>query len=165
MPHHRQSCSEGLTMATSPTTPFARVVYHYPGFIDAIRERTVDLEISRFEIDRIAGLPIGYSGKLLSLNPVKRVGFHSLGPLLETLGLIIMIVENPAARDRTLARRDPVCVSNQRFGNKCNSPLKIESIKSRAKLAAPRRENKPPPVSRAHLRVVQNKRGGKYGRL
>ena len=146
-------------------TPFARVVYHYPAFIDAIRDRTADLEISRLEIDRIAGLPVGYSGKLLSHTPVKRVGMHSLGPLLETLGLIIMIVEAPAARDRTLARRDPVCISNQRFGNKCHSKPspKIESIESRAKLAAPR-TNEPPPVSRAHLRVVQSKRGGKYGR-
>ena len=34
-------------------TPFARVVYHYPAFIDAIRDRTADLGISRLEIDRI----------------------------------------------------------------------------------------------------------------
>jgi hypothetical protein len=144
-------------------TPFARVVYHYPAFIEAIRDRTVDLQISRLEIDRIAGLPTGFSGKALSLNPVKRIGLRSLGPLLEALGLIIMIVEDPAARDRTLARRAPVDVNNQRFGNKCNSKasLKIESIESRAKLAAPQRSE--PPVSRAHLRVVQSKRGGKYG--
>jgi len=97
-------------------------------------------------------------------NPVKRVGFHSLGPLLETLGLIIMIVEDPAARDRTLARRTVVDASNQRFGNKCHSkpPLKIESIESRAKLPAPR-TNEPPPVSRAHLRVVGSRRRSKYG--
>ena len=145
------------------TTPFARVVYHYPAFLDAIRERTVELEISRLEIDRIAGLPVGYSGKLLSRNPKKRVGMHSLGPLLETLGLIVMIVEDPAARDRTLARRTPVESRNQRFGNSCNSPSKIESIESRAKLAAPRIIESPPPVSRAHLRVVQSKRRGKYG--
>ena len=88
--------------------------------------------------------------------------------LLETLGLIIMIVEDPAARDRTLARRDPVCISNQRFGNKCHSKPspKIESIESRAKLAAPRENKPPPPATRAHLRVIQNRRGSgsKYGR-
>ena len=89
------------------TTPFARVVYHYPAFIEAIRDRTVDLQISRLEIDRISGLPQGFSGKALSRNPVKRIGLRSLGPLLETLGLILMIVEDPAARDRTLARRAP----------------------------------------------------------
>ena len=145
------------------TTPFARIVYHYPAFIEAIRDRTADLEISRLETDRIAGLPQGYSGKVLSRNPVKRIGLHSLGPLLETLGLIIMIVEDPAARDRTLARRVPVDANNQRFDNTCNSKpqLRIESSAS-VKIAAPK--NKPPPVSRAHLRVVQGKRrGSKYG--
>jgi hypothetical protein len=137
------------------TTPFARVVYHYAAFIEAIRDRTVDLQISRLEIDRIAGLPQGFSGKALSRNPVKRIGLASLGPLLETLGLIIMIVEDPAARDRTLARRAPVDVNNQRFDNKCNS-------KQLPKIAAP--QNDTLPVSRAHLRVVQGKRrGSKYG--
>src|SRR5436189_1385293 len=129
------------------TTPFARVVYHYPAFIEAIRDRTAELEISRLETDRIAGLPTGYSGKILSRNPKKRLGMHSLGPLLETLGLIVMIVEDPAARDRTLARRTPVESRNQRFGNTCNSPSKIESIDSRAKLATPRTNEPLPPVS------------------
>ena len=67
------------------TTPFARVVYHYPGFIEAIRDRAVDLGLSRLETDRIAGLPTGFSGKVLSRNPVKRIGLASLGPLLQDL--------------------------------------------------------------------------------
>src|ERR1700730_17422497 len=137
------------------TTPFARVVYHYPAFIEAIRDRTVDLQISRLEIDRIAGLPIGFSGKALSRNPVKRIGLHSLGPLLETLGLIIMIVEDPAARDRTLARRARVDVANQRFGNKCNSPKLLSNVES-IKLAG-HQNSEPAPVSRAHLRIVRSK--------
>lgn len=147
--------------ASLGTTPFARVVYTYEAFIEAVRDRTADLEISRLELDRIAGLPLGYAGKILSRNQVKRVGMHSLGPLLETLGLIIMIVEDPAARDRTLARRAPVDVSNQRFGNKCNSPKLLSNVES-IKLAA-HQNSKPAPVSRAHLRVVRSKRGGKYG--
>jgi hypothetical protein len=143
------------------TTPFARVVYHYSAFIEAIRDRTVDLQISRLEIDRIAGLPQGFSGKALSRNPVKRIGLRSLGPLLETLGLIMMIVEDPAARDRTLARRAPVDVNNQRFGNKsnCKPSLSIEKVESVKITVAQRTE---PPVSRAHLRVIQSK-GRKFG--
>src|SRR5258708_13734111 len=103
------------------TTPFARVVYHYPAFIEAIRDRTVDLQISRLEIDRIAGLPTGFSGKALSLTPVKRIGLASLGPLLETLGLFIMIVEVPPARHPTLARPAPVAAKNQPFATKRNA--------------------------------------------
>jgi hypothetical protein len=71
---------------------------------------------------------------------------------------------------RTINLRTPVTASHQRFGNKSNS-RKTEKVEG-AKIAAP--ETNPPyaahepvsppaPVSRAHLRVVQNRRGSKYG--
>jgi hypothetical protein len=90
----------------------------------------------------------------------------ALESMLGTLGLKILLIEDEAATARTLALRIPVDRSNQRFNNHCNPErsLKIERIESRAKLAAPR-TIEPPPASRAHLRVVQSKRGGKYGRL
>jgi hypothetical protein len=78
---------------------------------------------------------------------------------------------------RTRKKVDP---SNQRFGNKNNSrsSLNVESIEPAqiepvitacepAKLATPQ-QDKPAPVSPAHLHVVQSKRGRygvrKYGR-
>jgi hypothetical protein len=121
------------------------------------------LELSRLELDRIAGLPSGYAGKILSKEPVKTIGLHSLGPVLQSLGLVLCVLEDPAARDRTLARRTPVDASNQRCGNSCNSkksgralpppaiespqPAKVEGLK-------PRRAE---PASRAHLRVVEQR--------
>jgi len=116
------------------------------------------LAISRLEIDRLAGLPAGYSGKLLgkeggALKP-KRMWPASLEAILGTLGLQIIIVEDYAATSKTLSRRVPVDHANQRFDNKCNS-------KTVPKLAAPA---KAPAESRAHLRVIQGKRrGSKYG--
>ena len=55
--------------------------------------------------------------------------------------------------------------SHQRFGNKSNSKpsSNVECIESPVQLAAPQC-NEPPPVSRAHLRVIQSKsRDRNYG--
>ena len=80
--------------------------------------------------------------------------------MLGALGLKVMLIEDDVAAARTLALRVPVQRNQQRFGNTRNSSLKIESIES-AEVAAPRGNE--PPVSRAHLRVVQGKRRSKYG--
>jgi len=95
----------------------------------------------------------------------------SLEAMLGTLGLKILLIEDAAATARTLALRTKVNSSNQRFGNRCNSPKllsapsnegeKINMPISRPAHVAPQRE--PPPVSRAHLRVVQSRRRSKHG--
>jgi hypothetical protein len=143
-----------------------RVISDYRALVEVCRRRAEELALSRSEIDRISGLPHGYAGKLLSngfAKKPKRMWPVSLESMLGTLGLKILLIEDEAATRRTLALREPVNCNQQRFGNTCRSSVKIESIKS-AEVAAPR-ENKPPPASRAHLRVVQSRRGGKYGRL
>lgn len=111
------------------------------------------------EIDRLAGLPAGYSGKLLGKEggsrKEKRMWPTCLEVILGTLGLQIIIIEDYAATSRTLSLRLPVDHANQRFDNKCNS-------KQMPKLAAPVAELAP--ASHAHLRVFQGKRrGSKYG--
>jgi hypothetical protein len=119
------------------------------------------MEIARLELDRLTGLADGYAGKVLSPSRIKSIG-TSLGPLLEALGLILIAVENPAARDRTLALRTPFDASNRRVGNHSNSPRKpapeveCEPIAKIAPPPQPRSE----PVSRAHLRVIQPRRAG-----
>jgi hypothetical protein len=119
-------------------------------------------KLARLELDRLSGLPNGYSGKLLSKNPRKNIGIASLGPLLESLGLVICVLENPAARDATLARRAPFDASNRRVGNRsnpkkstesqCALPALVESPRLAKVDIEPRRTE---PVSRAHLHVVQ----------
>jgi len=81
--------------------------------------------------------------------------------MLQALGLRLLIVEDEAATATTLSSREPVDARQQRFGNTCNSkPQPRIKDRSSAKIPAP----PPPPVSRAHLRVIQGKRrGGKYG--
>jgi hypothetical protein len=99
-------------------------------------------------VDKVPGPSAGVPRK-------KRMWPASLEAILGTLGLQIIIIEDHAATSRTLSRRVPVDHYNQRFDNKCN-------FKPVPKLAAPS-QNEAPPVSRAHLRVVQGKRrGSKY---
>jgi hypothetical protein len=114
----------------------------YRTLVETFRQRAVEMELSRSEIDRIAGLPSGYAGKILSTgkakNP-KRMGMISLENMLATLGLKIILIEDDAATARTLALRSkPVDASQQRFGNHSRSGSVVAlpaPEQSRAKVA------------------------------
>jgi len=140
-----------------------RVIDTYRELVKTCQQRAIELEISRLEIDRIGGLPQGYSAKLLGNTDGekrKRMWPVGLDLMLGTLGLKILLIEDEAVTARTLALRQKVDYSNQRFGNKCNSKrsLTVELVETNKIAAAPQ---KPAPVSRAHLRVVQGKRKGR----
>ncbi|WP_441267983.1 hypothetical protein AB7G19_17105 [Bradyrhizobium sp. 215_C5_N1_1] len=96
---------------------FVRVCNDYYQVIGALRDRAVEMQISREDIGKIAGLAGGHASKLLSRKPSKTFGPLTLGATLETLGLRLMLVEDTAASARTVARREPVHASQQRFGN------------------------------------------------
>jgi hypothetical protein len=155
----KQPPVESVVNPPTVSTCIARPVVGYKGLIEACRQRANELALSRLELDRISGVPQGYSAKLLGKDDgvprKKKMWPSSLEAILGALGLQIIIIEDFAATSRTLSRRIPVDKCNQRFDNKCNS-------KPVPKLAAP--QNETLPVSRAHLRVVQGKRrGSKYG--
>jgi hypothetical protein len=142
-----------------------RVIDDYRGLVEVCQERAVELGISRLEIDRIGGLTSGYSAKLLGSGNgtrPKRMWPVALEAILGTLGLRILLIEDPAATARTLALRKPVVRTHQRFGNKANSKpsLKIENLETVA-VDVPHRIDAP--VSHAHLRVIQTKSGSKFG--
>jgi hypothetical protein len=141
----------------------ARPIPGYKGLVETCRQRADELAISRLELDRLAGLPSGCSSKLLGKDGAgkkqKRMWPIGLEAMLGTLGLKVLLLEDEAATARTLALRTPVDSRQQRFYSKL--PLSIEGSAS-VKIAAPK--DKPPPASRAHLRVVQGKRKGRlYG--
>lgn len=85
--------------------PFCRQCNDYSGLGEAVRDRTEQMELSRLELDHIAGLTAGHTDKIISPRAKKRFGITSLGAILQTLGLILLVVEDPVARDKTLARR------------------------------------------------------------
>jgi hypothetical protein len=146
------------SVVSPPTVScIARPVTGYKGLVETCRQRATELAVSRLELDRLAGLPAGYSAKLLGKDDAvprkKRMWPASLEAILGTLGLQIIVVEDFVATSRTLSRRVPVDQANQRFDNKSNS-------KPVPQLAAP--EKKPAAASRAHLRVVGKRRGSKH---
>jgi hypothetical protein len=102
------------------TAALGRLISDYGGLLEAFRERAKELEISREGIDQVAGWADGYAGKLLGGAAAKRrkiIGPLSLELLLAALGLKLILVEDPVATARTLARREPVNCHQQRFGN------------------------------------------------
>jgi hypothetical protein len=132
----------------------ARPVQGYRGLVETCRARAEELALSRHELDRLAGLPQGYCGKLLgnadTAKAPKRMWPIALESVLGALGLKIIVIEDETAAARTLALREPVDRANQRFGN-------VSRLS--AKLLPPRSE--PPALS-----IVQGGRkrgGGKYG--
>ena len=142
---------------------FTRMVSDYSELVHALRDRAIEMQISRLDLDEIGGLTSGHSSKLLSSKPAKIFGPISLGPMLEVLGLRVVLVEDTGLTRATQSRRTPVDQSNQRFGNKNNSrpQLKIESSVEIPRIAAPPRNE---PTSHSHLRVIQDRRrGSKWG--
>jgi hypothetical protein len=134
-----------------------RVVTSYRTLVETCRARADELDLSRAEIDRLSGLPAGFSGKLLgqdgSAPKQKRMWPVSLELMLGALGLKILLIEDEAATARTLSMRVPVDHRQQRFGNTSRITPKP--------LAAPSRPAGPP-----SLTIVRNgqKRGvTKYG--
>lgn len=138
---------------------FVRVCADYADFISGLRDRAVEMKISREDIDEVAGLCDGYAGKLLSTQPRKILGPISMGPTLGALGLRLMLVEDTAAAARTIARRVPVDASNQRFGNRSNSKV-VESLPPPAPIESEHRPPRLEPVTHSHLRVVQSRDKG-----
>jgi hypothetical protein len=135
-----------------------RLIGDYRTLVETCRARADELGLSRLEIDRLAGLPAGYSGKLLGKDAVDDVGFPrkksskkmwpvALESMLGVLGLKILLIEDEAATARTLALRTPVDQRQQRFDNT-----------SRIKATLPQ-------ASAPLLRIVEKRaaRGSKYG--
>jgi hypothetical protein len=100
----------------------ARPIPGYRGLVETCRARADELGISRLEIDRLAGLPDGYSAKLLGKGNSTKKKKARLWPIglegmLAVLGLRMLLIEDEAATARTLAHRTPVDRRQQRFGN------------------------------------------------
>ncbi|SRR5258705_8602336 len=78
-----------------PSTAVARMIGSYDDLISAFRERVDGLNISRRELDDLAGLALGHSGKLLGHKQVKRFGSVTLGPMLGAIGCKLVLIEDP----------------------------------------------------------------------
>ena len=94
----------------------------------ALRQRAEELNISRMGIDRVSGLPNGYSAAVLSETANKRLGAKTIGPLLAALGLKLVVVEDAEAMARYTARAE------QRWPNMAHAGRLSRNAVNRAKL-------------------------------
>jgi hypothetical protein len=76
----------------------------YDGLWNAIRGRVDAMGITRLELDHLSGNQEGYSGKLLGAKQVKKFGKHSLGATLGATCCKLVLVEDPEATAKMLAR-------------------------------------------------------------
>jgi hypothetical protein len=69
----------------------------YAQMVTAFRARAQQrrIAITSPDVAEVAGLAGHYVAKLLAVNPVKRVGMISLGPLLAVLGVRLQMIEAP----------------------------------------------------------------------
>jgi hypothetical protein len=72
-------------------------IEHSEALLAAIRRRLDELQVTHETVDHLAGFQSGYCGKLLADPPIKRMGHFSLFLILQTLGLDMVLVENPQA--------------------------------------------------------------------
>jgi hypothetical protein len=85
----------------APATP--AVIKSYEDLICAFRARRDELEISLETLDMLAGLPDRLGSKILNLRHIRRLGMATLGPVLDALGLklIVIVDEEALARNRS----------------------------------------------------------------
>jgi hypothetical protein len=81
------------------------LVREYPELVEALRARAEELNVSRETIDSVSGLQSGYSAKLLC--QIKGVGRTSLGPILGSMGLVLVVMEDPAQLARVRSQLVP----------------------------------------------------------
>lgn len=92
----------------------------------ALRRRKEQLELSVETLDHLAGLTARHSQKILGCNPGRGITRITLGPLLGSLGLKVLIVED----DEAIARIAP------RWRKRNRNLVRNGPRKSRAKRAA-----------------------------
>lgn len=84
-----------------------KLVTGMPELLDVMRWRRDQLNVSHETLDELAGLPSGLTGKILAMEPIRGVGFGSLGPLMGALGLALVVFEDSEASARMRQRWVP----------------------------------------------------------
>jgi hypothetical protein len=82
----------------------------YDEFVSALRARVGELGVACESVDHVAGTPLRYTSKLLAKPiPVREFGRRSLGPVLQTLGVkLILALDDQGPYEQLKARLIPV---------------------------------------------------------
>jgi hypothetical protein len=113
--------AEGAAMTALPIERLDQfyvygVANDYDALIEFVRYRVEELQTTHESIDAAAKLQGGYSGKILAPTPIKSMGKVSMGPMLQSLGLALIVVRDDAQfaaiKDRLAKRERPRQPSN-----------------------------------------------------
>jgi hypothetical protein len=92
------------------------VATDYETMIELVRYRLEELNTTHESVDDVSGLHGGYTSKLVAPTPIKSMGKASMGPMLQTLGLALIVVRDDAQfariKDRLARRERPRQVPN-----------------------------------------------------
>jgi hypothetical protein len=83
-----------------------RAVTHYSAFLQVIRERIVELDITYRTVDALAGFTETYTSKLLAPVPLKRMSVDALFSIMGAVGLVPEFKHDGAAVARLRAQSD-----------------------------------------------------------
>lgn len=72
----------------------------YEDLHSLLRARVNALQISRAQLNEIAGFQSGYAEKLLAAKPMRKLGTMSLAVILPALGVRLVLTEDPEALAR-----------------------------------------------------------------
>jgi hypothetical protein len=72
----------------------------YDDLHKALRARADELNLSRLELDRLAGITSGYASKLLAPVPLKRLSPYTFTLMVGALGIRLRVEEDPEALER-----------------------------------------------------------------
>jgi hypothetical protein len=100
---------------------FMREVRSYQELTSAVRARVEQLQISRLNLDQVAGLPAGLGAKLLAPDGAKdpkRFGMISLGLVLGACGLKLVVLDDRDALARVQSQYEPRAAQQVRTGHK-----------------------------------------------
>jgi hypothetical protein len=76
------------------------IIRSMPEMVAALRTTRDERQLTLETLDAIAGWPDGYAGKLLAKNPIKNLGWSSLGLGLGALGKMLLMVDDPVQIQR-----------------------------------------------------------------
>jgi len=79
-------------------------IHSMADLLDVIRAKRDALNISHETIDNLAGLPAGYTSKVLAPIPIRGIGYTSLGDILGALAIALVPVEDTAQRIKVEGR-------------------------------------------------------------
>lgn len=132
-------------------------VQDYDGLVAALRNRAGELGLTFELIDLVAGFTARYASKVLGPSKTKNIGRMSFDALLGTLGLKVVLIEDPEALAKVQGRFQERHSSKAqgsgeaRLGKMTLNRVYVPVIREMSRRAAEARRVKIPPEKRRQL--------------